>query len=161
MASIISFTFREAIVDVEYHGEELNQNLSVMTMLFKSYDFFWKREFITFIGYLIPKGWKVLPLFRNIHHNPEFFPDPRIFDPSRFEVRDIKRKEIFTETIFRALVVDVCLCHVFIYLLFPIWVAGGCRLPPSPTLSCHLEMECMLALAMKLPSWRCLSWSII
>lgn len=37
-------------------------------------------------GYLIPKGWKVMPLFRNIHHNPEFFPDPHIFDPSRFEV---------------------------------------------------------------------------
>ncbi|KAE8712076.1 Abscisic acid 8'-hydroxylase 2 [Hibiscus syriacus] len=36
--------------------------------------------------YLIPKGWKVMPLFRNIHHNPEFFADPREFDPSRFEV---------------------------------------------------------------------------
>ncbi|KAJ9159569.1 hypothetical protein P3X46_025071 [Hevea brasiliensis] len=56
MASIISFVFREAIIDVEYKG------------------------------YLIPKGWKVMPLFRNIHHNPEFFPDPHIFDPSRFEV---------------------------------------------------------------------------
>ncbi|KAJ4836331.1 hypothetical protein Tsubulata_007290, partial [Turnera subulata] len=56
MASIISFTFREAVVDVEYKG------------------------------YLIPKGWKVLPLFRNIHHNPEFFSDPQNFDPSRFEV---------------------------------------------------------------------------
>ncbi|GKV01548.1 hypothetical protein SLEP1_g14095 [Rubroshorea leprosula] len=56
MASIISFTFREATVDVEYNG------------------------------YLIPKGWKVMPLFRNIHHNPEFFPDPQSFDPSRFEV---------------------------------------------------------------------------
>ncbi|XP_077213101.1 abscisic acid 8'-hydroxylase 4-like [Tasmannia lanceolata] len=56
MASIISFTFREAVADVEYKG------------------------------YLIPKGWKVLPLFRNIHHNPEFFPDPHKFDPSRFEV---------------------------------------------------------------------------
>ncbi|KAK8700136.1 hypothetical protein V6N13_018540 [Hibiscus sabdariffa] len=56
MASIISFTFREAVVDVEYKG------------------------------YLIPKGWKVMPLFRNIHHNPEFFPDPHEFDPSRFEV---------------------------------------------------------------------------
>ncbi|KAI8532814.1 hypothetical protein RHMOL_Rhmol11G0243600 [Rhododendron molle] len=56
MASIISFTFREAVVDVEYGG------------------------------YLIPKGWKVMPLFRNIHHNPEFFPDPKHFDPSRFEV---------------------------------------------------------------------------
>ncbi|KAH7865090.1 hypothetical protein Vadar_002074 [Vaccinium darrowii] len=56
MASVISFTFREAVVDVEYEG------------------------------YLIPKGWKVMPLFRNIHHNPEFYVDPQNFDPSRFEV---------------------------------------------------------------------------
>ncbi|XP_019058675.1 PREDICTED: abscisic acid 8'-hydroxylase 4-like [Tarenaya hassleriana] len=55
MASIISFTFREAVADVEYKG------------------------------YLIPKGWKVMPLFRNIHHNPGFFADPEKFDPSRFE----------------------------------------------------------------------------
>ncbi|XP_008797268.3 abscisic acid 8'-hydroxylase 3-like [Phoenix dactylifera] len=55
MASIISFTFREAVADVEYKG------------------------------YLIPKGWKVMPLFRNIHHNPEFFQDPQKFDPSRFK----------------------------------------------------------------------------
>ncbi|KAL8166027.1 hypothetical protein V2J09_007526 [Rumex salicifolius] len=56
MASIISFTFREAVADVELKG------------------------------YVIPKGWKVLPLFRNIHHNPEFFQDPHRFDPDRFEV---------------------------------------------------------------------------
>ncbi|GAA0161685.1 hypothetical protein Leryth_024628 [Lithospermum erythrorhizon] len=56
MATIISFTFREAVTDVEYKG------------------------------FLIPKGWKVMPLFRNIHHNPEFFTDPQKFDPSRFEV---------------------------------------------------------------------------
>ena len=37
-------------------------------------------------GYLIPKGWKVMPLFRNIHHNPELFAAPHSFDPSRFEV---------------------------------------------------------------------------
>lgn len=55
VASILSFTFREAVEDLEYQG------------------------------YLIPKGWKVLPLFRNIHHNPEIFPDPEKFDPSRFE----------------------------------------------------------------------------
>lgn len=55
VASILSFTFREAVKDVEYKG------------------------------YLIPKGWKVMPLFRNIHHNPDFFPDPQTFDPSRFE----------------------------------------------------------------------------
>ncbi|XP_073276660.1 abscisic acid 8'-hydroxylase CYP707A2-like [Primulina huaijiensis] len=56
VASILSFTFREAVEDVEFDG------------------------------YLIPKGWKVLPLFRNIHHNPENFPEPEKFQPSRFEV---------------------------------------------------------------------------
>ncbi|KAI4334544.1 hypothetical protein L6164_019224 [Bauhinia variegata] len=56
MASILSFTFREAVVDVELDG------------------------------YYIPKGWKVLPLFRSIHHSADFFPEPHKFDPSRFEV---------------------------------------------------------------------------
>ncbi|ESW28336.1 hypothetical protein PHAVU_003G278400 [Phaseolus vulgaris] len=56
IASILSFTFREAVVDVEFQG------------------------------YLIPKGWKVLPLFRNIHHSPDNFKEPEKFDPSRFEV---------------------------------------------------------------------------
>eukprot|EP00252_Welwitschia_mirabilis_P015885 TRINITY_DN3526_c0_g1_i8.p1 TRINITY_DN3526_c0_g1~~TRINITY_DN3526_c0_g1_i8.p1 ORF type:complete len:450 (-),score=66.87 TRINITY_DN3526_c0_g1_i8:635-1984(-) len=56
VATILSFTFREAVADVEYKG------------------------------YLIPKGWKVMPLFRNLHHSPDFFPEPQKFDPSRFEV---------------------------------------------------------------------------
>ncbi|WJZ83190.1 hypothetical protein VitviT2T_002893 [Vitis vinifera] len=57
IASILSFTFREAVEDVEFEG------------------------------YLIPKGWKVLPLFRNIHHSPDIYPEPEKFDPSRFEVK--------------------------------------------------------------------------
>ncbi|PKI76516.1 hypothetical protein CRG98_003067 [Punica granatum] len=44
VASILSFTFREAVEDVEYGG------------------------------------WKVLPLFRNIHHSPELFPEPEKFE---------------------------------------------------------------------------------
>ncbi|XP_050368740.1 abscisic acid 8'-hydroxylase 2 [Argentina anserina] len=55
-ASILSFTFREAVEDVEFEG------------------------------YFIPRGWKVLPLFRSIHHCADFFPQPEKFDPSRFEV---------------------------------------------------------------------------
>ncbi|XP_073146356.1 abscisic acid 8'-hydroxylase 2 [Henckelia pumila] len=54
-ASILSFTFREAVEDVEFQG------------------------------FTIPKGWKVLPLFRTIHHSPDFFPQPHNFDPSRFQ----------------------------------------------------------------------------
>ncbi|KAH9317170.1 hypothetical protein KI387_018939, partial [Taxus chinensis] len=56
VATIISFTFREAVQDVEYKG------------------------------FLIPKGWKVMPLFRNIHHSSKLFIDPYKFDPSRFEI---------------------------------------------------------------------------
>ncbi|CAH9111188.1 unnamed protein product [Cuscuta epithymum] len=55
MASIISYTYREAVEDVEYKG------------------------------YLIPKGWKVMPTFRSCHHNPEFFSDPQKFDQNRFQ----------------------------------------------------------------------------
>ncbi|KAL8265067.1 hypothetical protein R6Q59_023197 [Mikania micrantha] len=55
-ASILSFTYREAVEDVEMEG------------------------------YLIPKGWKVLPLFRSIHYSSQFFPHPHKFDPSRFKV---------------------------------------------------------------------------
>lgn len=54
-ASVLSFTFREAVEDVEFNG------------------------------YLIPKGWKVTPLFRNIHHSPDHFLNPDKFDPSKFE----------------------------------------------------------------------------
>ncbi|XP_022997684.1 abscisic acid 8'-hydroxylase 2-like isoform X2 [Cucurbita maxima] len=55
-ASVLSFTFREAVEEVEFEG------------------------------YLIPRGWKVLPLFRTIHHSAHFFTHPEKFDPSRFEV---------------------------------------------------------------------------
>ncbi|XP_054810431.1 abscisic acid 8'-hydroxylase CYP707A2-like [Prosopis cineraria] len=56
IATILSFTFREAVQDVQYQG------------------------------FLIPRGWKVLPLFRNIHHSADNFNEPDKFDPSRFEV---------------------------------------------------------------------------
>lgn len=61
-ASIVSFTFREAVEDVELEG------------------------------YVIPKGWKVLPLFRSIHHTSDLFPHPHKFDPSRFEVSNLSSK---------------------------------------------------------------------
>jgi (+)-abscisic acid 8'-hydroxylase len=77
VASILSFNFREAVEDVIF--------------LYSSHFFFNTNSF-SFLygnsssGHLIPKGWKVLPLFRNIHHSPDIFPEPEKFDPSRFEV---------------------------------------------------------------------------
>lgn len=35
-------------------------------------------------GYIIPKGWNVIPNFYSIHENPEFFEDEMKFDPERW-----------------------------------------------------------------------------
>lgn len=36
-------------------------------------------------GYLIPKGWKLCLSSAATHKNPDYFPDPEKFDPSRFQ----------------------------------------------------------------------------
>ncbi|KAK6918116.1 Cytochrome P450 [Dillenia turbinata] len=36
-------------------------------------------------GYLIPKGWRVLAWFRQVHMDPDNYPDPKEFDPSRWD----------------------------------------------------------------------------
>lgn len=40
----------------------------------------------TIAGYKIEKGWSVNLDVVSIHHDPEVFPDPQKFDPSRFDV---------------------------------------------------------------------------
>jgi len=94
IASILSFTFREAVEDVEFQGHYLFFNIYIPKnfSLFLVCDFVFG-EYIS-SGYLIPKGWKVLPLFRNIHHSPDNFKEPEKFDPSRFEVIIVQRKEL-------------------------------------------------------------------
>ncbi|KAF6162851.1 hypothetical protein GIB67_029120 [Kingdonia uniflora] len=56
-SSIISLTFTEAVENVELE---------------------W---------FLIPKGWKVLPLFKAIHHSEEIYPEHEKFNPSCFETK--------------------------------------------------------------------------
>ncbi|KAH6765187.1 hypothetical protein C2S51_016436 [Perilla frutescens var. frutescens] len=39
----------------------------------------------TYAGFTIPKGWKTFWTVHTSHKNPDYFPEPEKFDPSRFE----------------------------------------------------------------------------
>lgn len=86
------------------------------------------KEFMT--GYLIPKGWKVMPLFRNFHHNQDFFPDPQKFDPSRFEVwvNIVSRLKLVKLQFLglRYFYVSTQICYLFFSSLFLFIVFLGC-----------------------------------
>ncbi|KAF7844425.1 ent-kaurenoic acid oxidase 1-like [Senna tora] len=44
-------------------------------------------------GYTIPKGWKVLAWFRSVHLDPEIYPNPKEFNPSRWDNKILKAGE--------------------------------------------------------------------
>ncbi|XP_072088760.1 ent-kaurenoic acid oxidase 1 isoform X2 [Arachis hypogaea] len=44
------------------------------------------KRYVKLNGFLIPKGWKVFVWYRAIHQDPQVYPNPRIFDPSRFDI---------------------------------------------------------------------------
>ncbi|RRT75672.1 hypothetical protein B296_00015199 [Ensete ventricosum] len=133
VASVLSFTFREAAEDVEYDGGI-------------------RIDFPCHARYLIPKGWKVLPLFRNIHHSPDNFTEPENFDPSRFEVGKRRRKQQPPP------ISNQSPADKIISLFLSVF--NRCRSLQNPTLSCPSGTGPTPALAMSLLSWRCWSSSI-
>ena len=118
------------------------------------WNYFYWDQILFLTGYLIPKGWKVLPLFRNIHHNPENFPEPEKFDPSRFEV-NIEAHKLFIHV---KRYTPICFKIAFFFNIFTEkeYFVLICRLLWSPIHSSHLAVGSTHAQGMSLPSWR--SW---
>ncbi|VVB07417.1 unnamed protein product [Arabis nemorensis] len=69
--------------EMEYLSQVIDETLRVIT--FSLTAFREAKSDVHMNGYIIPKGWKVLTWFRDVHLDPEIYPDPKKFDPSRWE----------------------------------------------------------------------------
>ncbi|BFG31085.1 hypothetical protein CerSpe_173590 [Prunus speciosa] len=67
---------------MEYLSKVIDETLRVVNVSLYGY-----REAATDVnvsGYTIPKGWKVMMWYRGVHLNSEYYPDPKEFNPSRW-----------------------------------------------------------------------------
>ncbi|GKU92265.1 hypothetical protein SLEP1_g6014 [Rubroshorea leprosula] len=69
--------------EMEYLSKVIDETLRVLT--FSLTAFREAKNDVTISGYIIPKGWKVLVWFRGVHLDPEVYPNPKEFDPSRWD----------------------------------------------------------------------------
>jgi len=68
---------------MEYLSQVIDETLRFVSISFVSFREAKKDVFVN--GYLIPKGWKVQLWYRSVHMDPEVYPDPKKFNPSRWE----------------------------------------------------------------------------
>ncbi|KAG8473837.1 hypothetical protein CXB51_035861 [Gossypium anomalum] len=71
------------IREMKYLSKVIDETLRLVTFSLTVF-----REALTDVsinGYLIPKGWKILVWFRSIHLNPQIYPNPKEFNPSRWD----------------------------------------------------------------------------
>ncbi|KAH7862440.1 hypothetical protein Vadar_004799 [Vaccinium darrowii] len=71
------------IRQMDYLSKVIDETLRVVTFSFVV--FREAKADVNISGYTIPKGWKVLVWFRNVHFDPEIYPDPKKFNPSRWD----------------------------------------------------------------------------
>ncbi|KAI5647593.1 hypothetical protein M9H77_33598 [Catharanthus roseus] len=76
------------IRQMDYLSKVIDETLRVITFSFVV--FREAKKDVKISGYTIPKGWKVLVWFREVHFDPEIYPEPSKFDPSRWDNRVAK-----------------------------------------------------------------------
>ncbi|XP_004486502.1 ent-kaurenoic acid oxidase 2-like [Cicer arietinum] len=72
----------EEVRKMEYLSKVIDETMRVVTfslMVFRE-----ATSDVNINGYLIPKGWKVLTWFRSVHLDPEIYPNPKEFNPERW-----------------------------------------------------------------------------
>ncbi|CAK9143386.1 unnamed protein product [Ilex paraguariensis] len=69
--------------DMEYLSKVIDETLRLVTFSFVV--FREAKADVNISGYTIPKGWKVLVWFRSVHLDPEIYPEPKEFNPLRWD----------------------------------------------------------------------------
>ncbi|CAN1341546.1 Ent-kaurenoic acid oxidase 1 [Linum perenne] len=88
-----ALTFKE-IRQMDYLSKVIDETLRIVTFSLTVF-----REAKTNVdigGYMIPKGWRVLVWFRNVHLDDEIFPKARDFDPSRWDVSPLSSSSVLS-----------------------------------------------------------------
>ncbi|KAJ4728737.1 Cytochrome P450 family ent-kaurenoic acid oxidase [Melia azedarach] len=75
----------EDFKQMEYIAQVIDETLRITNL--SSSSFREAEADVNLQGYIIPKGWKVLLYNRGVHRNPENYPNPKEFDPSRWDNR--------------------------------------------------------------------------
>ncbi|CDP09336.1 unnamed protein product [Coffea canephora] len=78
----VGLTLKE-IRQMDYLSKVIDETLRVVTFSFVV--FREAQKDINISGFTIPKGWKALVWFRNVHFDPELYPEPKKFDPDRWD----------------------------------------------------------------------------
>ncbi|KAF8712676.1 hypothetical protein HU200_028437 [Digitaria exilis] len=68
---------------MEYLSQVVDETLRFVNISFVSFRQATKDIYVN--GYLIPKGWKVQLWYRSVHMDPQVYPDPKKFNPSKWE----------------------------------------------------------------------------
>ncbi|KAJ1414356.1 Cytochrome P450 [Sesbania bispinosa] len=72
----------EEVRQMEYLSKVIDETMRLLTfslMVFRE-----AKSDVNINGYIIPKGWKALVWFRSVHLDPEIYPNPKEFNPERW-----------------------------------------------------------------------------
>lgn len=86
----------EALMDMEYCGQVINESMRKYTPGNVLLRICTKDYKVPGRDYVIEKGTNLMLPMHAIHNDPEYFPNPDVFDPDRFSPDEIKKRHPFS-----------------------------------------------------------------